>query len=81
MLPVASACELRWHPTMVWLDDRQREMLADKLPDAANLALGALFFGQFLSDRPFSGALALSGSVAWLVLMISAIMLVRRKSR
>ena len=50
---------------MLWLDDRQREMLADKLPDAANLALGALFFGQFLSDRPFSRALALSGSVSF----------------
>ena len=66
---------------MVWLDDRQREMLADKLPDAANLALGALFFGQFLSDRPFSSALAFWGSGAWLVLMTSAILFARRKSR
>ena len=65
---------------MVWLDDRQREMLADKLPDAANLALGALFFGQFLSDRPFSGTLALSGSLTWVALMIWAIVVARKKS-
>lgn len=64
---------------MVSLDDGQRQMLADKLPDAANLAIGALFFGQFLSDRPFSTALAVFGSGAWLALMIWSIMLARKK--
>ena len=54
-------------------------MLADKLPDAANLAIGALFFGQFLSDRPFSTTLAVCGSGAWLVLIIWAILLARKK--
>jgi hypothetical protein len=38
-------------------------MLIDKLPDAANLALGALVFGQFLGDRPFSVAVAVLGVV------------------
>ena len=33
---------------MVGLTGEQRTMLIDKLPDAANLALGALVFGQFL---------------------------------
>ncbi len=65
---------------MLSLDDDQRQMLSDKLPDAANLAVGALFFGQFLSDRPFSTALALWGSGAWLALMSWAIMLARRRS-
>ena len=32
---------------MVGLTTEQRRMLMDKLPDAANLALGALVFGQF----------------------------------
>ena len=32
---------------MVGLTREQRRMLIDKLPDAANLALGGLVFGQF----------------------------------
>ena len=40
---------------MVRFTQEQRQMLIDKLSDAANLALGALVFGQFLGDRPFSG--------------------------
>lgn len=42
-------------------------MLGDKLPDAANLALGALVFAQFLEDRPFSRQLAAAGIGIWLV--------------
>jgi hypothetical protein len=38
---------------MLVLKDKQRELLANKLPDAGNLAVGALFFGQFLSDGRF----------------------------
>lgn len=68
-------------PTMLSLNRDQRQMLSDKLPDAANLAIGALFFGQFLSDKPFSTALALTGSAAWLALMMWAIQLARRKSQ
>ena len=37
-----------WSSTMVGLTTEQRRMLIDKIPDAANLALGALVFGQFL---------------------------------
>lgn len=43
-------------------------MLIDKLPDVATVALGALWFGQFLSDRPFSGELAVFGIAAALTL-------------
>jgi hypothetical protein len=43
----------------------QRRMLIDKLPDAANLSLGALVFGQFLGERPFSIPLAILGLVTW----------------
>ncbi len=46
--------------TMVGLAKEQRRMLIDKLPDAADLALGGLVFGQFLGDRPFSMALLFS---------------------
>jgi len=50
----------QWHgvvsalsSTIVGLTTGQRRMLMDKLPDAANLALGGMVFGQFLGDRPF----------------------------
>jgi hypothetical protein len=64
---------------MIDLTHGQRSMLADKLPDAANLSAGALFFGQFLSDRPFSFVLALSGIVSWFALFSWALVLTRKK--
>jgi hypothetical protein len=63
---------------MLLLDDGQKRLLTDKLPDAANLAVGALFFGQFLADRPFSITLAVFGTGAWLMLFIFAIVLARK---
>ena len=60
---------------MLVLKNEQRELLADKLPDAGNLAVGALFFGQFLSDRPFSIVLALCGVCAWVALVAEAVIL------
>jgi hypothetical protein len=49
--------------TMVGLNREQRRTLADKLPDMANVAVGALVFGQFLGDRPFSPIAAIGGGV------------------
>jgi hypothetical protein len=43
-------------------------MFADKLPDTANLALGALVFGQVLGER-FSPLVALAGFGLWTFLM------------
>jgi hypothetical protein len=56
-------------------------MLIDKLPDAANLALGALVFGQFLQDRPFSRQLATAGVAVWLGLLAWALLLGREGQR
>jgi len=55
---------------MLKLKTEQREVLVEKLPDMANLVVGALFLGQFLGERPFSFALALSGIAAWIAFMI-----------
>jgi hypothetical protein len=55
--------------TMVGLTQEQRDTLRDKLADAANLALGALLFGQFLDDRPFSPLLAGARIFSWVVLL------------
>ena len=62
---------------MLEFDDRQREVLIDKLPDAANLALGGLLFGQFVADRPFSVALALAGVAAWVALLVWSLFLAK----
>ena len=54
---------------MLRLRPRQRTMLLEKLLDVANLGVGALLFGQFVSNQPFSLRLALSGCVIWMAFM------------
>ena len=63
--------------TMLRWNVGQRRVLVDKLPDAANLVVGALFVGQFLGGRPFSLTLALSGIAVWVVLMGFALVVAR----
>ena len=60
---------------MVELTSWQRALLADKLPDVANIAAGALLFGQFLSDRTFSLPLAAAGLALWGFLFGCAVVL------
>ena len=62
---------------MLDLNRDQRGMLADKLADVANLAIGALFFAQFLGDGPFSLFLGVFGVVSWLVLVGWALVVAR----
>ncbi|MBI3048685.1 MAG: hypothetical protein HYY76_10295 [Acidobacteria bacterium] len=50
----------------------QRAVFVDKLPDAANLALAALVFGQFL-EGTFSTPLALLGFGAWVFFGAAAV--------
>jgi hypothetical protein len=49
------------------------------LKDAANVAAGALIFGQALSDRPFSSTLAALGIFTWLALLTFATVLAGRR--
>jgi hypothetical protein len=67
-------------PTMVGLSREQRRMFIDRLPDAANMALGALVFGQFIGDRPFSFSVAIFGMVTWASLVATAFMLGRKRA-
>lgn len=60
---------------MLRLKSRQRGVLVEKVPDVANLAAGSMFFGQFLTDRPFSLPLAIWGMVAWAALWIFTLVL------
>lgn len=63
---------------MLQLKGHQRNLLADKLPDVANIAAGALCFGQFLGDRRFSLPVAALGLALWVVLVGWAVFLARR---
>ena len=60
---------------MLRLKPRQREVLIEKVPDAANLAAGSMFFGQFLTDRPFSVVLGLTGITAWVAFWVFTLLL------
>jgi hypothetical protein len=52
-----------WGGTMLVLNQEQRELLADKLLDAANLAVGGMVFAQFVTGEPFSLLVAPVGIV------------------
>jgi hypothetical protein len=55
---------------MLRLKGRQREVLIEKWPDLANLAMAGLVFGQFLSAEPFSLSVAIGGLAIWIVVMV-----------
>ena len=57
---------------MIRLTTARRRVLIAHLPELANVAAGSLLFGQFLSERPYSLALALGGVVVWLLLIVAA---------
>ena len=65
---------------MLGLTQEQRRTLVDKLPDTANLAVGALVFGQFVGDRPFSRLVAAAGLTIWLALLAWALLLGRENT-
>lgn len=58
---------------MLVLKREQRELLADTFKDIANVAAGAIVFGQFLSDGVFSFSLALVGATLWIVFVAFAV--------
>jgi hypothetical protein len=65
---------------MLVLNRGQRELLADKLLDAANLAVGGSVFAQFVTGGPFSLPVALFGIALWLLLSGVAVMLTGGKT-
>jgi hypothetical protein len=60
---------------MVRLKQSQRALLAETLRDVANIAAGAMVFGQFLADATFSTAVAFGGTGLWVVFVVCAILL------
>jgi len=65
---------------MLRLSTEQRRLLADKLLDAANVAAGALLFGQFLGEAAYSIPLGMLGVAVWLVLVAFSITLTKENS-
>ena len=60
---------------MLRLGRARRERLAETLRDIANIAAGAMVFGQFLGSQPFSFRLAIFGVVMWTTFVAFAITL------
>jgi hypothetical protein len=60
---------------MLVLTRGRRALLSEKLSDAANLAAGAMIFGQFLGEIAFSPVLAIFGFGIWLVMIGCAVVL------
>jgi hypothetical protein len=58
---------------MIVLAPEQRRIVAETLRDIANVAAGAMVFGQFVAGTTFSPRLAISGVVVWMVLVVCSI--------
>lgn len=54
---------------MLRLKSGQRRVLIERFPELANFVAGSLFFGQFLTDRPFSWGLAGASILVWSLLL------------
>lgn len=66
---------------MVELTRSQRAILVEKVPDFANVAAGALIFGDFLSGRTISLGLVTLGLGTWVCLVALAVWWARKQER
>jgi hypothetical protein len=64
-----NSCNQLRDTTMLKLTTSQRAVLVEKLPDVANVAAGAMVFGQLLAGQDFSIMAALAGAGIWLFVM------------
>ena len=63
---------------MLILQREQHLLLAETLRDIANVTAGAMVFGQWLAERPFSPWLALFGIELWVGLVTMAVLIAGR---
>ena len=59
---------------------RQRDVLADKLPDLANIGAGLFVFGQFVGQQPPSAPLLVIGAIVWAILIGVALLMAGREA-
>jgi hypothetical protein len=67
----------RRESTMLRLQRSQRVLLSETVRDVANVAAGAMVFGQFLGSGMFSIWVAVGGTVVWAALVAWAVGLAR----
>ena len=60
---------------MVRLNREQRMLLAETLRDIANIAAGAMVFGQFIGSQTLSYSIAAFGMGVWVALATFAMVL------
>ena len=60
---------------MLRLRRAQRTLLAETVRDIANIAAGAMVFGQFIGSQSFSLQIAAFGMATWMALVGIAIVL------
>jgi hypothetical protein len=58
---------------MLRLTQEQRTLLAETVRDIANIAAGAMVFGQFLGGQSFSWWIALAGGAVWVAFVSWAV--------
>jgi len=64
---------------VIRVNEDHRKLYADKVVDLANIAVGALVFGQILSERGFSFRLTLIGLMLFLSGYLMSYLLLRRR--
>ena len=64
---------------MLEFNRQQRTLFAETVRDIANVGGGAMMFGSFLSDRPFSLAIAIAGFTVCAAGVTFAISVIGRK--
>jgi hypothetical protein len=64
---------------MLHFNERQREVLIDKLPDTANVVVAGTVFGQAINGPDISAVLAIGGLTLWILLMTSSMCLGKRR--
>ncbi len=62
------------------MNKEQRKFLADKLAGTANIMLGGLAVGQFLSDRPFQLGVFIVGLLVYIGLLATGLWLLKGDS-
>lgn len=63
------------------LNEKHRELYGEKLIDVANIAIGALVFGQFISEKGFSWELANIGFSVFIGCYFTSYFLIKERRK
>jgi hypothetical protein len=80
-MPARLSLHVEAGATMLRLSGTQRTLLAETLRDLANLAAGAMVFGQFIGSETFSRWTAVGGAIVWIAFVGLAVSLAKETKR